>query len=165
MRESSRRFKLLMKDLCGYVEPGVTARDIDQYAAKRCKELELKSGAYRYGGPPNPFPGYICISVNEVVVHGVPRARRIGKGEIVSLDVACSYKGYFSDTATTIAVGTITPENEKLLEVCKGALYKGIEQARAGNRLSDIGHAIQEYTEDHNMNVVRAFVGHGIGRA
>ncbi len=165
MREASRRLKILMQDLIAFVEPGVTTRDIDQYAAKRCKDLELKSGAYGYGGPKNGFPGYICVSVNEVIVHGVPSARRIETGDIVSLDVACSHKGYFSDTATTIAVGKVDSDTTALLEVCRSALYKGIEQARPGNRLSDIGHAIQEYTENYNMNVVRAFVGHGIGRA
>jgi methionyl aminopeptidase len=165
MRESSRLLKILMQDLIDFVEPGVTAKDIDMYAAKRCKELDLKSGAYGYGGPENRFPGYICVSINEVIVHGIPGPRKIEKGDIVSLDVACSHKGYFSDTATTIAVGKVDSETETLLEVCKGALYKGIEQARPGNRLSDISHAIQEYAESYNMNVVRAFVGHGIGRA
>lgn len=165
MRESSRRLKILMQDLIDFVEPGVTAKDIDRYAAKRCKELDLRSGAYMYGTGDNRFPGYICVSINEEVVHGIPGPRKVEKGDIVSLDVACSFKGYFSDTATTIAVGKVESDTKELLEVCKAALYRGIEQARPGNRLGDIGHAIQEYTEAHNMNVVRAFVGHGIGRA
>lgn len=165
IRESSRRIKILMQDLIDFVEPGVTARDIDQYAAKRMKDLELRSGAYRYGDPKNPFPAYICVSVNEVIVHGIPNSRRIEKGDIVGLDVACSHKGWFSDTAITLAVGEVDSQTEELMDVCRTALYRGIEQARPGNRLSDIGHAIQVYAEDHNMNVVRAFTGHGIGRA
>jgi methionyl aminopeptidase len=164
IRESSRRLKVLMQDLIDYVEPGVTAKEIDRYAAKRMKELELRSGAYRYGDPRNPFPGYICISVNDVIVHGVPSQRRIEKGDIVSLDVACSHKGWFSDTATTLAVGQVDDEAETLMQVCREALYRGIEQARPGNHLFDIGHAIQEYAEGHELNVVRVFTGHGIGR-
>ena len=165
MRESSRLLKILMQDLINFVEPGVTAREVDQYAAVRCTELDLKSGAYGYGSPDNRFPGHICVSVNEVIVHGIPGSRKIENGDIVSLDVACSHKGYFSDTATTIAVGEVSAETEMLLEVGRGALYKGIEQAHPGNHLSDISHAIQKHAESHNMNVVRAFVGHGIGRA
>ncbi|MSQ23100.1 MAG: type I methionyl aminopeptidase [Chloroflexi bacterium] len=165
MRESGRLVKQLIQDVIAYVQPGLTAKEIDAYAGKRCKELDLKSGAYGYGGGRNPFPGYICVSINEVVVHGVPGPRRVEEGDIVSLDVAASHKNYFADTCITIPVGEISPEKQELLDVCRGALYAGIAQARPGNRLSDISHAIQEHAEAYEMNVVRAFVGHGIGRA
>lgn len=165
MRESARRLKILVSDLIEFVESGMTTKEVDSFAAKRCKDLELKSGAYGYGGGANRFPGYICVSVNEEVVHGVPGSRRIEDGDIVSLDVACSHKGYFSDTATTFPIGEVPTETRDLLKVCREALYAGIAQARAGNRLTDISHAIQKHAEAHDMNVVRAFVGHGIGRA
>ncbi|MBI4212761.1 MAG: type I methionyl aminopeptidase [Chloroflexi bacterium] len=165
MREAARRLKLLMRDLIAFVQPGVTAKEIDLLAAKLCRDLELKSGAYGYGHGSNRFPGYICVSINEVIVHGIPGPQKLQEGDIVTLDVAASHKGFFADTAITIAVGQIRPELAQLLDVCKRALYEGIAQARSGNRLSDVSHAIQEYTEAHDMNVVRAFVGHGIGRS
>jgi methionyl aminopeptidase len=166
MREAARRLKILVNDLIEFVEPGMTTKEVDAFAAKRCKDLDLKSGAYGYPGQgTNRFPGYICVSINEVVVHGVPGPRRIEEGDIVSLDVAASHKGYFADTAVTLPMGEVNGETRELLDVCRGALYQGIAQARPGNRLTDISNAIQTYAEAHDMNVVRAFVGHGIGRA
>ena len=165
MREAARRLKLLLTDLIAFVEPGVTAKEIDQLAARRCKDLELKSGSYGYGQGSNRFPGYICVSINEVIVHGIPGSQKLNEGDIVTLDVAASHKGFFADTALTLPVGQIKPETADLLNVCKQALYEGIAQALPGNRLSDVSHAIQEYTEQHHMNVVRAFVGHGIGKS
>jgi len=165
MRESGRRLKLLMKDLIGFTKPGVTAKEIDQFAAQRCKEYDLKSGAFGYGHGSNRFPGYICVSINEVVVHGIPGPRRGEEGDIVSLDVAVSHKGWFSDTCLTLPMGEITADNKRLLDVCEAALYKGIEAAKPGNRLADISYAIQGYAEKNDFNVVSAFVGHGIGRA
>ncbi|MEA2642367.1 MAG: methionyl aminopeptidase [Chloroflexota bacterium] len=165
MSETARRLKVLMADLTAFTKPGVTAKEVDVYAAKRCKELELASGALGYPGTKGRFPGYICVSINEVVVHGIPGPQRIEAGDIVSLDVAVSHKGYFADTCVTLPMGEVSEEKRELLEVCEGAMYAGIAEARAGNRLSDIGHAIQEHTEAHGMNVVRDFVGHGIGRA
>ena len=165
MRETGRRLTRLMKDLVAFVKPGVTAKEIDLYAGQRCKAYDLTSGAYGYGQTPNRFPGYICVSINEVVVHGIPGPRRLNEGDIVSLDVAASHKGYFADNCVTLPVGAISEEKQRLLEVGRDALFAGIVQAKAGNRLTDISHAIQQYTEAHGMNVVREFVGHGIGRA
>jgi methionyl aminopeptidase len=165
MRETARRLKILVKDLVAVTKAGVTAKEIDVYAGQRCKELDLKSGAYGYGGASNRFPAYICISPNETVVHGIPGSRRLDEGDIVSLDVAVSHHGYFSDTAITLPVGEVSEEKRRLMKVCEDALYAGIAEARVGNRLTDISHAIQEHTEANGMNVVRDFVGHGIGRA
>jgi methionyl aminopeptidase len=164
MRESARRLKRLVNDLVGYTKPGLTTKEIDNFAAQRCRELGVTSGAYGYGGPENRFPGHICVSINEVVVHGVPGPRRVEEGDIVSLDVAVSYKGYFADMALTLPMGEVSEEKLRLMQVCEGSLYAGISQAKAGNRLSDISHAIQQHAEAHGMNVVRDFVGHGIGR-
>jgi methionyl aminopeptidase len=165
MAESARRLKRLMKDLVGFTKIGVTAKDIDNFAAQKCKAYELKSGAYGYGDARNRFPGHICVSINEVIVHGIPGPQRIEEGDLVSLDVAVSHKGYFADTALTLPIGEISEEKRHLLEVCEACLYAGIAQAQAGNRLTDISHAIQEHVEANGLNVVRDFVGHGIGRA
>jgi methionyl aminopeptidase len=165
MRESASRLKRLMRDLIVYTKPGVTAKEIDQFAAQKCKEYELKSGAYGYGHGANRFPGHICVSINEVVVHGIPGPRRVEEGDIVSLDVAVSHRGWFSDTCITLPMGEVTPDKQRLLEVCEAALWKGIDAAKPGNRLADIADAIQGYSEQHDFTVVSAFVGHGIGRA
>jgi|SRR5579871_62322 len=165
MRETGRRLQRLMKDLIAFTRPGVTSKEIDQYAAQKCREYDLKSGSYGYGSGSNRFPGYICVSINDVVVHGIPGPQKIQEGDIVSLDVAVSHKGYFADACVTIPIGEISEEKKQLLDVCEHAMYAGIAEAKAGNRLTDVSHAIQEYTEAHDMNVVRDFVGHGIGRA
>jgi len=153
-----------MKDLVAFAKPGVTAKELDVLAAKKCKELDCISGAYNYGGGPNRFPGHICVSINEVVVHGIPGRQRLADGDIVSLDVAVSHKGYFADMCVTIPIGEISEERKHLLDVCRDALFAGIDQARAGNRLSDVGAAIEAHAEKYGMHVVRDFVGHGIGR-
>ena len=165
MRESANRLKRLMRDLIGYTKPGVTAKEIDLFAAQKCKEYELKSGAYGYGHGANRFPGHICVSINEVVVHGIPGPRRVEQGDIVSLDVAVSHRGWFADTCITLPMGEVTPDRKRLLDVCEAALWKGIDAAKPGNRLADIADAIQGYAEQHDFTVVSAFVGHGIGRA
>src|SRR5947207_8062687 len=138
MRETARRMKRLVNDLVAFTEPGVTAKEIDNYAAQQARLYDLKSGAYGYGGPSNRFPGYICVSINEVVVHGIPGPRRIEEGDIVSLDVACSHKGYFADCCVTLPMGEITEEKTRLLKVCRDALFAGIAEAKPGNRLTDV---------------------------
>jgi methionyl aminopeptidase len=165
MRESANRLKRLMRDLIAFTQPGVTAKEIDQFAAQKCKEYDLKSGAYGYGHGNNRFPGHICVSINEVVVHGIPGPRRVEQGDIVSLDVAVSHRGWFADTAITLPMGEVTPDKQELLQVCEAALWKGIDAAKPGNRLADIAEAIQGYAEERDFTVVSAFVGHGIGRA
>ena len=111
------------------------------------------------------FPGCVCISVNEEVVHGVPGNRLLRAGDIVSLDVGIIHKGYYSDTALTVGIGMIRDALKKLLDVTSQSLDKGIEQARAGNHLSDISHAIQAFVEANHFSIVRDFVGHGIGKS
>jgi methionyl aminopeptidase len=164
MREAGRRLTRIMKDLVAFAKPGVTAKELDVLAAKKCKELDVVSGAYNYGGGPNRFPGHICVSINEVVVHGIPGRQRFQDGDIVSLDVAVSHKGYFADMCVTIPIGEISAERKQLLAVCREALFAGIAEAKAGNRLSNVGAAIEDLAEAHGMHVVREFVGHGIGR-
>ena len=111
------------------------------------------------------FPNSLCVSVNEQVVHGIPSRRRLKAGDIVGLDLGAKWEGYYGDAAVTVAVGRAVPEASVLLETAKEALHLGIRQAKPGNHLTDISHAIQSYAEARGYTVVRAFVGHGIGTA
>ena len=142
------------------VAAGVTTKQID----KVVHEFIVKSGAKPtfkgYGG----FPGSACISVNDEVIHGIPGKRIIRSGDIVSLDVGATYKGFVGDCAGTFACGEISEEAKKLIEVTRQSFFEGIKFARTGYRVSDISAAIQEYVESHGFSVVREYVGHGVGR-
>ena len=142
------------------VAAGVTTKQID----KLVHEFIVKSGAKPtfkgYGG----FPGSACISVNDEVIHGIPGKRIIRSGDIVSLDVGATYKGFVGDCAGTFACGEISEEAKKLIEVTRQSFFEGIKFARTGYRVSDISAAIQEYVESHGFSVVREYVGHGVGR-
>jgi len=146
--------------LQGSLTSGMSTKDIDLKAEELIRRSKVVSAFKGYHG----FPGTTCISVNEVVVHGIPDKRIIKDGDIVSLDIGIIYKGYYSDTAVTVPIGNISPEAWCLLDVTKASLSRGIEQARVGNRLSDISFAVQSFVEMHGFSVVRDFVGHGIGR-
>ena len=143
-----------------YVKPGITTLELGNLA----KELIRKEGGisafYGYHG----FPGQICTSVNDEVVHGIPCSRVLKEGDIVSVDTGISYGGFIGDTAVTVAVGKVAPEIQRLLDVTKASLEAGIAQAVEGNRLGDISHAIQTVVEKAGFSIVRDFVGHGIGR-
>lgn len=142
------------------IADGVSTKEID----KAVNEFIRKSGAIPtfkgYGG----FPGSACISVNEVVIHGIPGKRIIHNGDIVSVDVGATYKGYVGDCAGTYACGEISDEAKKLIEVTRQSFFEGMKFAKVGYRVNDIGAAIQEYVESHGYSVVRDFVGHGVGR-
>jgi methionyl aminopeptidase len=144
-----------------WIQPGVTTREIDAYAASLIKERGAKSAFLGY----RKYPGHICISVNDQVVHGLPSERRVQFGDIISLDVGVLYRGYIGDTAKTVAVGGCDLVAQKLMEVTERALYEGIAQAIAGNRVVDISRAIQKCVESNGFSVVREFVGHGVGRS
>ncbi|MGZ8898474.1 MAG: type I methionyl aminopeptidase [Limisphaerales bacterium] len=143
-----------------WIRPGVTTKEIDSYAANLIKERGAKSAFLGY----RKYPGHVCISVNDQVVHGLPNDRRVNFGDIISLDVGVIYRGYIGDTAKTVAVGGCDLLAQKLMEVTERALYEGIGQALAGNRVVDISRAIQKYVESNGFSVVREFVGHGVGR-
>lgn len=151
----------VLAEVTGWIRPGVTTREIDNYAAAKIKEYGAKSAFLGY----RKYPGHVCISVNEQVVHGLPNERRVQFGDIISLDVGVIYHGFIGDTAKTIAVGGCDVLAQKLMEVTERALYEGIAQAVAGNRVVDISRAIQKYVENNGFNVVREFVGHGVGRS
>ena len=144
-----------------WIRPGVTTKEIDTYAANLIKERGAKSAFLGY----RKYPGHVCISVNDQVVHGLPNDRRVNFGDIISLDVGVIYRGYIGDTAKTVAVGGCDLLAQKLMDVTERALYEGIGQALAGNRVVDISRAIQKYVESNGFSVVREFVGHGVGRS
>jgi methionyl aminopeptidase len=149
-------------DLVGsWIKPGVTTREIDSYAAALIKERGARSAFLGY----RKYPGNLCISVNDQVVHGLPNERRVQFGDIISLDVGVIYHGYIGDTAKTVAVGGCNLLAQKLMEVTERALYQGIAQAVPGHRVVDISRAIQKYVESNGFSVVREFVGHGVGRS
>jgi len=144
------------------IAPGISTFELDRLAEARCKELGVIPAFKGYRG----FPACVCISINEEVVHGIPSKKRIMQsGDVVGLDFGVSADGWFGDSARTIPVGKISPQARQLLDVTAEGLKKGIEQARPGNHLLDIGYAIQNYVEGFGYSVVREFVGHGIGRA
>lgn len=142
------------------VQPGRTTAELNKLAAELIEKAGGKSPFLGYKG----YPGHICVSVNEEVVHGIPSDRRVQYGDIVSLDVGVVLNGFVGDNATTVAVGVVEGRTQKLLQVTEQALYAGIAAARAGNRVSDISRAIQTLVEANRFSVVREFVGHGVGR-
>jgi methionyl aminopeptidase len=151
--------KDLLRDL---VKPGVSTREIDQEVEAFIVRRGAASAFKGYRG----FPATVCVSINEEVVHGIPSPkRRLKDGDIVGLDLGCIVEGYYADCAITLPVGTVPPRVQELLDVTRESLDKAIVQCRPGNRLGDVSHAVQSHCESHGFGVVRAFVGHGIGRA
>lgn len=148
--------------LAEVITPGITTKDIEVRAEAIIKSNRAISAFKGYRG----YPGSLCISVNNEVIHGIPSKKRMLKdGDIVSLDVGVVYDGYIGDGAWTYPVGKVSKEALRLLAVTKESLYRGIEKAVANNRVSDISHSIQSYVEENGYSVVRAFVGHGVGRS
>lgn len=162
MRKAGGIVARILDDMAQMAAPGISTGELDRFAESRIKELGAKPAFKGYNG----FPACVCISVNQEVVHGIPSNKRILKdGDIVGLDFGVVYDGWYGDSARTVAVGKISPEAQKLLDVTKESLYRGIAECREGNRVFDIGHAVQNYVENFGYGVVREFVGHGIGRA
>jgi methionyl aminopeptidase len=161
MRKSGRIVREILDELRAMVAPGVTTMDLEKAAERKILESGAKPAFKGY----YDYPCVLCTSVNEEIVHGIPSAKRVLKaGDIVSIDCGVVLHGYYGDAAITVAVGdTISPERQKLLEVTEQSLYKAIEQVKIGNRVSDIGWAVQEFVEANGFSVVREFVGHGIG--
>lgn len=161
MRAAGKVSARVLRDVAKMVQPGVTTLEIDQYAKERMDYYGGKSAFYNYHG----FPGQICISVNDVIIHGIGSAfQRLVLGDIVSLDVGVSYEGYIGDNAMTVPAGGCSMDAQELLNVTETALKKGIQQAKKGNRISDISFAVQKWVESHGCSVVKEFVGHGVGK-
>ena len=160
MRASGRLAAQVLASVARSVRPGVTTRELDELADRLIVAAGAKSAFYGYRG----YPGHICVSVNEEVVHGIPGPRLIQLGDVVSLDVGVEYRGFVGDTATTVMVGVTDPEVLRLVAVGQHALQMAIDAARAGRRLSDISYAIELTAKTAGFMVVRDFVGHGVGR-
>jgi methionyl aminopeptidase len=151
----------VLDEVAAFIQPGVTTREVDEYAASRIKHFDAKSAFLGY----RKYPCQICISVNDQVVHGLAGPRTLRFGDIVSLDVGVVYNGFIGDTARTVAVGGCDVLAQNLMDVTERALHEGIAQAVPGKRVGDISRAVQDYVEGHGFSVVREFVGHGVGRA
>jgi methionyl aminopeptidase len=160
LRKAGKILSSIVVQLQSSLTSGMSTKDIDLKAEELIRQNKVISAFKGYRG----FPGVTCISVNEGVVHGIPGKRTIKDGDIVSVDIGIIYEGYYSDTAVTVPVGKISTETQRLLDVTRASLDRGIEQARVGNKLSDISFAVQSFVEMHGFSVVRDFVGHGIGR-
>lgn len=160
MREAGKIVALTHQELKKHIAPGITTKELDQIAEKTI----LKYGAVPSFKGYNGFPGSICASVNEELVHGIPGKRKLQEGDIISIDIGAKYNGYHGDSAWTYPVGNISESVQKLLDVTEKSLYLGLEHAKPGERLSNISHAIQTYVEDSGFSIVREYVGHGIGQ-
>jgi methionyl aminopeptidase len=158
---SSRIVAEVLQELRPLVVPGITTQELNNTAEASARKQGALPAFKGYRG----FPASLCISINEQIVHGIPGGRKLKEGDIVSLDFGTLLNGFYGDAAITLPVGTIGKKARELLTVTEESLYKGIEQARVGNRLSAISQAIQAWVERHGFSVVRDFVGHGIGTA
>lgn len=159
LRENALLVSRTLAEVGKHVVPGVTTMELDKVAETFIRDHGAVPGFLGYGG----FPYTLCLSVNDVVVHGFPSDYRLEEGDIVSVDCGTIYKGFYGDSAYTFPVGEVDAQTRKLLDVTKESLYRGISKAVEGNRIGDIGHAIQNYAESFGFSVVREFVGHGIG--
>ena len=150
----------VLEKMRAMVKPGISTKELDQFAEQYTRQHKAKPAFKGYRG----YPGSVCTSINEEVVHGIPSAsRKVKEGDILSMDFGVVMDGYYGDAALTVPVGKIAPEREKLLRVTRESLERAIEKVRAGNRLGDISAAVQQWVEKNGYSVVREFVGHGIG--
>jgi len=161
MRKSSQIVARILSELKAMIRPGMETRELDSYAENRARELGAVPAFKGYRG----YPASLCVSINEEIVHGIPSGRRLQEGDIVSLDFGVVYDGFYGDAALTVPVGKVSDLALKLIEVSEKAFYRGLEELRIGNRLSDVSAAIQREVERAGFSVIRAFVGHGIGRS
>lgn len=163
MRDAGRIVAEIFAHLGEQVRPGVSTAQLDAFVERELRKRGATPSFKGYGTP--PFPAAICTAVNAEIVHGIPSTRQLlREGDIIGIDIGAYYKGYHGDACVTFPVGRISDEAARLLRVTQECLWLGIEQAREGNRLGDIGHAIQTHAEAHGYGVVRTLVGHGLGR-
>jgi len=160
LRENNLLVSATLAEVGKHIRPGVTTRELDRVAERFIRSHGAVPGFLGYNG----FPATLCVSVNEGVVHGIPSGYVLREGDIVSVDCGTILKGFYGDSAYTFAVGKIHPETQRLLDVTREALYKGVAQARSGNRVGDISAAVQQHAEANGFSVVRELVGHGLGR-
>jgi methionyl aminopeptidase len=161
MKRSNRIVARILAGLVPLVKPGVTTKDLDEYAEKRTREMGAAPAFKGY----RDFPASLCASVNEEIVHGIPSSRKLKDGDILSLDYGVIFEGYFGDSSVTVPVGEISPEAARLIAAARESFDAGVSRMKEGNRVSDISAAVQARVEADGFSVIRAFVGHGIGRS
>ena len=160
LRQAGKIVAMTHEYLKPFVKPGISTKKLDEMAEKFIRDQGAVPSFKGYGG----FPGSICTSINDVLVHGIPTDKQILKeGDIISIDIGANYKGYHGDSAWTYAVGEVSEEAKELMKVTEESLYRGLEQVKPGNRISDISNAIQTFVETHGYGVPRDYTGHGVG--
>lgn len=161
MRQAAKIVATVLKEISQMVKPGMTTADLDAYAEKRIRAMGATPSFKGYHG----FPGSICSSINNEVVHGIPSAKKVIRaGDVLKVDTGAYYQGFHGDSCITIAVVEVTPESAKLIRVAEEALYKGIEQVKAGAYLLDLAGAIEDHVKSNGFSIVEEFTGHGVGR-
>jgi len=160
MRESSRIVARILSELRPMIRPGIRTIELDAYAEGRARELGAKPAFKGYRG----YPGSLCVSINEEIIHGIPSSRTLREGDLVSLDFGVSRDGYYGDAARTYPVGKVSETARRLMAAAERSLDRGLEKFAEGNRISDISAAVQGHVEAEGFSVIRSFVGHGIGR-
>ncbi len=161
MRQSAKIVATVLKEISELVQPGMTTADLDAHAEKRIREMGATPSFKGYQG----FPASICSSINNEIVHGIPNAKKVIRiGDVLKVDTGAFFQGFHGDSCITIAVGEVTPEAAKLIRVAEEALYKGIEQVKAGNYLMDLAGAIEDHVKSNGFSIVEDFTGHGVGR-
>jgi methionyl aminopeptidase len=163
MREAGRIAGQVLQLLAEAARPGMTTGDLDKIVRKEYAKRGAIPTFLGYAQP--PYPATVCTSINDELVHGIPGRRVIRAGDILSIDLGATYKGFVGDTAVTIGIGEITPEAQRLIDVTREALWRGIRAARPGVRLGAVSSAIGDYIESQGYGIVREYVGHGVGRA
>ena len=159
MKKSNRIVGRILSELQSLCRAGTSTLELNQHAEKRSHEMGAVPACKGYRG----YPASLCTSINEEIVHGIPSARKLKNGDIISLDFGVIMDGYYGDAAVTYPVGDVTDEAQKLIEAARASFFAGVEKIRPGKRISDISHAVQECVESYGFSVIRMFVGHGIG--
>jgi len=160
MREAGRILAGTLQLLADRVRPGLIEKELDDIARREFQKRGVVPTFLGYHG----YPATVCVSINDEIVHGIPGKREIMEGDVVSIDLGCTYKGFVADSAVTVGAGKLSPEAQQLVDTTRESVWRGIRAARGGARIGDIGHAIQTYVEAEGFSVVREYVGHGVGR-
>ena len=160
MREAGRVVAETLQLLVERLRPGLIEKELDEIVRREFARRGVEPTFLGYHG----YPATVCVSINDEIVHGIPGDREIRDGDVVSIDLGCTHKGFVADAAVTVGVGKVSPEAQRLIDVTRESLSRGIAAARAGARVGAIGHAVQTYVESQGFSVVREYVGHGVGR-
>lgn len=165
LAQSGKILSVILKKLSASAKKGVTLTSLDLQARELCVSYGVRPAflGYQPEGADHAYPAAVCLSLNDVVVHGVPTSRTLKDGDILKIDMGVAYKGFITDSATTVAIGKITPKQKRLLEATKKSLEKGIAAAKAGKHIGDIGYAIERVARAYNVRVITGLTGHGVG--